>query len=235
MWRVVRQQRVDAVGLRVDGVHGQLLPEGLLFSAVGKPVVDAHLCDQIRAQALSFGGGHASLETLGSAGHRQARWEVSGRAMIEPHFEEGVASPAPVALLHQRFPLLLAGVLLPLVGLIEDLLRRRPPLETVASNFLAGGFAANILAWLSGGVILWEKVHGVLIGFVCHSAARPVRCLIKLCKKQTNKKIYIYHHDNLLEPETNQKLYVFYRISKHEVAKSTALPPATHHRLRPSM
>lgn len=80
------QQRVDAVGLRVDGVHGQLLPEGFLFSAVGEPVVDAYLCDQIRAQALSFGGGHASLETLSSAGNKQASWEVSGSVMIERHF-----------------------------------------------------------------------------------------------------------------------------------------------------
>lgn len=80
------QQRVDAVGLRVDGVHCQLLPEGLLFSAVGEPVVDANLGDQIRAQALSFGGGHASLETLGSAGNRPARWDVSGGAMLARHF-----------------------------------------------------------------------------------------------------------------------------------------------------
>lgn len=62
----MRQQGVDAVGLRVDGVHGQLLPEGFFFSPVGKPVVDAYLCDQVGAQALSLGGGHASLETLGS-------------------------------------------------------------------------------------------------------------------------------------------------------------------------
>lgn len=82
----MRQQRVDAVGLRVDGVHGQLLPEGFLFSAVGEPVIDADLCDQIRAQALSFGGGHASLETLGSAGNKQARWEISGSVRIEGHF-----------------------------------------------------------------------------------------------------------------------------------------------------
>lgn len=68
MWRAVGQQGVDAVGLRVDGVHGQLLPEGLLLPPVGEPVVDAHLGDQIGAQALSFGGRHASLETLGSVG-----------------------------------------------------------------------------------------------------------------------------------------------------------------------
>lgn len=188
MRRAVGQQRVDAVGLRVDGVHGQLLPEGFLFSAVGEPVVDAYLRDQIRAQALSLGGGHASLETLGSAANRRASWEVSGSVAIERHFEEeGVASPAPVALLHQRFPLLLAGVLLPLIGLVQDLLGCRSPLEAVASYFLAGGFAADVLAWLSGGVILWEKVHGILIGLVRHSAARPVRCLVKLCKKKNKK------------------------------------------------
>lgn len=72
----MRQQRVDAVGLRIDGVHGQLLPEGFLFSAVGEPVVDAYLRDQIRAQALSFGGGHTSLETLRSAGNSQAGREL---------------------------------------------------------------------------------------------------------------------------------------------------------------
>lgn len=82
MWRAVRQQRVDAVGLRVDGVHGQLLPEGFLFSPVGEPVVDAHLRDQIGAEALSLGGWHASLETFGSAGNRQARWVVSGGVII---------------------------------------------------------------------------------------------------------------------------------------------------------
>lgn len=91
-------------------------------------------------------------------------------------------SPAPVALLHQRFPLLLAGVLLPLVCLVQDLLGCRPPFKTVAPYFLAGGFAADVLAWLSRGVVLREKVHGILIGFVRHSAAGPVRRLIKLCK-----------------------------------------------------
>lgn len=101
-----------------------------------------------------------------------------------------MASPAPVTLLHQRLPFLLAGVLLPLVGLVQDLLGCGSPLETVASYFLAGGLAADVLARLSGGVVLWEKVHGILIGFVCHSANRPMRCLVKLCKikKTKNKK-----------------------------------------------
>lgn len=56
------------MGLSSDGVHGQLLPEGLLFSPVGKPVIDSDFSDQIRAEALSFGGGDTSLKTLGSAG-----------------------------------------------------------------------------------------------------------------------------------------------------------------------
>lgn len=61
------------MGLSSDGVHGQLLPEGFLFSPVGKPVVDSHFSDQIRAEALSFGGGDASLKTLGSAGKQMCK------------------------------------------------------------------------------------------------------------------------------------------------------------------
>lgn len=56
------------MGLCSDGVHSQLLSEGFLFSPVGKPVVDSHLSDQIRAKTLSFGGGDSSLKTLSSAG-----------------------------------------------------------------------------------------------------------------------------------------------------------------------
>lgn len=215
MWRAVRQQRVDAVGLRVDGVHGQLLPEGFLFSPIGEPVVDANLCDQIGAEALSLGGWHASLETFGSVGNKRggtlaAAW-LSG--------EEGVPSPAPVALLHQRFPLLLAGVLLPFICLVQDLLGSRSPFETVAPYFLAGGFAADVLAWLSGGVVLWEKVHRILIGFVHHSAAGPVRCLIKLC-------------------ETRQATFSItnWRIKGQKFYQCLiALASFTHHRLKPSM
>lgn len=70
MRRAVREQRVDAMGGCADGVHGQLLPEGFLFTPVGKPVVDSHFRYQIRAEALSFGGGDASLKTLRSAGNR---------------------------------------------------------------------------------------------------------------------------------------------------------------------
>ncbi len=70
MWRAVGQQRVDVVGRHSDGIHGQLLPEGFLFTPVGKPVIDSHFGDQIRAEALSFGGGDASLKTLGSVGNR---------------------------------------------------------------------------------------------------------------------------------------------------------------------
>lgn len=72
MWRVVGQQRVHDVGVGRygDGIHCQLLPEGFLLTPVGKPVIYPHFSDQIRAEALSFGGGDASLKTLGSAGNR---------------------------------------------------------------------------------------------------------------------------------------------------------------------
>lgn len=133
--------------------------------------------------------------------------------------EEGVPSPAPVALLHQRFPLLLAGVLLPLICLVQDLLGSRSPFETVAPYFLAGGFAADVLAWLSGGVVLWEKVHRILIGFVRHSAAGPVRCLIKLWKTR---------HATLSKTNWRIKRQKFYQCL-------IALASFTHHRLRPSM
>lgn len=90
----------------------------------------------------------------------------------------------PVALFYQSFPLLLAGVLLTFIGLVQDLLRRRPPFETVTSNFLAGGFAADLLTRLTNAltrrVVLWEKKHRILIAFVCHIAARTVRCLVEL-------------------------------------------------------
>lgn len=90
----------------------------------------------------------------------------------------------PVALLYQRFPLLLAGVLLPFIRLVQDLLRRRPPLETITSHFLARGFAADFVTrlTLTGRVELWEKKHRILIAFVCHIAARTMRCLVELCK-----------------------------------------------------
>ena len=55
-------QAVRLVG--AIGVHGQLLPEGLFFPAVGKPVVDTDLSDQVGAQAVGFGGGDASLQTF---------------------------------------------------------------------------------------------------------------------------------------------------------------------------
>lgn len=61
------------MGRYSDGVHGQLLPEGFLFTPVGEPVIDPHLGDQIRAEALSFGRGDASLKTLGSAGKTNVR------------------------------------------------------------------------------------------------------------------------------------------------------------------
>lgn len=76
VWRAVWQQRVDAVGRCTVGVHGQLLSEGFLFTPVCKPVVDSHLCNQVRAEALSFGGGHASLETFRSAGNTLRKLEI---------------------------------------------------------------------------------------------------------------------------------------------------------------
>lgn len=61
----VREQGVQAVRLvGAVGVHGQLLPERLLLPAVRKPVVDADLSDQVGAQAVGFGRGDASLQTL---------------------------------------------------------------------------------------------------------------------------------------------------------------------------
>lgn len=95
----------------------------------------------------------------------------------------------PVALLHQGLPLLLAGVLLPLVRLVQDLLRRRPPFETVPSHFLAGGFAAHVIGrlTLTRRIELWEKKHRILIAFVCHIAARTVRHLVELCKKKKRR------------------------------------------------
>lgn len=95
----------------------------------------------------------------------------------------------PVALLHQRLPLFLARVLLPLVRLVQDLLRRRPPFETVTSHFLAGGFAAHVVArlTLTRRVELWEKKHRILIAFVCHIAARTVRRLVELCKNKKRR------------------------------------------------
>lgn len=152
---------------------------------------------------------HSALRETDERGGTLAAAGLSG--------EEGAPSPAPVALLHQRFPLLLAGVLLPLICLVQDLLGSRSPFETVAPYFLAGGFAADVLAWLSGGVVLWEKVHRILIGFVRHSAAGPVRCLIKLCKTR---------HAAL--SKTNGRIKRFYQCL-------TALASFTHHRLRPSM
>lgn len=73
MRRAVRQQRCDAVRLPGDGVHGQLLPESLLFPPVGEPVVDPYLRHQVGAETLSFGRGDASLQTLGPGGQKKLR------------------------------------------------------------------------------------------------------------------------------------------------------------------
>lgn len=92
----------------------------------------------------------------------------------------------PVALLHQSLSLLLAGILLPFVGLVQDLLGCGPPFETVASHFLAGGFAAHVVTGLThaltGRAELWEIINLIWIAFVCHTAARTMSCLVELYK-----------------------------------------------------
>lgn len=35
-------------------VHGQLVPKGFFLAAIGKPVVDTHLCDEVGAQSLGL-------------------------------------------------------------------------------------------------------------------------------------------------------------------------------------
>lgn len=174
-----------------DGVHGQLLPEGFLFPPVCEPVIDSHLCHQVGAEALSFGGGDASLQTLSPDGRRLGKWKKLALTFTWQRFlarlQEGVA--VPVALLYQRLPLLLAGVLLPFVRLVQDVLGRRPPFETITSHFLARGFGAHVLTrlTLTGRVELWEKKHRILIAFVCHIAARTMCCLVELCKNKKRR------------------------------------------------
>lgn len=46
-------------------VQRQFVSEGLLFAAVGEPVVDPDLGDQVGAQTGQLGGRHPPLETLG--------------------------------------------------------------------------------------------------------------------------------------------------------------------------
>lgn len=84
MRRAVRQQRRDAVRLPGDGVHGQLLPEGLLFPPVGEPVVDPYLRHQVGAEALSFGRGDASLQTLGPAWKEKVAVDIGSTWEIPP-------------------------------------------------------------------------------------------------------------------------------------------------------
>ena len=45
-------------------VHGQLVPKGFLLAAIGKPVVDTHLCDEVGAQPLGLRWRHPSLDAL---------------------------------------------------------------------------------------------------------------------------------------------------------------------------
>lgn len=64
-------------------VQSQFVTEGLLFAAVGEPVVHPDLGDQVGAQTRKLGGGHPPLETLRSEGGR-------GRAL-----ERGKIPPLP--------------------------------------------------------------------------------------------------------------------------------------------
>lgn len=64
VWGVVREEGGHAVCLTTVRVHRQLLPEGLLLASIGKPVVDAHLGDQVSAEPLCFGWRYTSLDTL---------------------------------------------------------------------------------------------------------------------------------------------------------------------------
>lgn len=90
----------------------------------------------------------------------------------------------PVTLLHQSLPLLLAGVLLPLVGLVQDLLGCRPPFEAVAPHFLTGGFDAHLFAGLTHALTGWIELCKIItliwISFVSHTAARTMSCLVEL-------------------------------------------------------
>lgn len=96
---------------------------------------------------------------------------------------EAAGRPLPVALLHQRLSLLLAGVLLAVVGLVQDLLGGRPPLEAIAAHLLAGGFGAGVVELASPLVLLielWkEKQQLILTAFVC-PISTTLDCLVEL-------------------------------------------------------
>lgn len=95
----------------------------------------------------------------------------------------------PIAFFYQSLPLFFTWVLLTFIGLVEDLLGRRPPLEAVTSEFLESRFGGNIIsrlphAW-SRLTELWEKKeHLILTAFVCHATARPLWCLVEFCKNK---------------------------------------------------
>lgn len=95
---------------------------------------------------------------------------------------EGAGQPLPVAFLHQNLTLLLAGVLLAVVGLVQDLLGGRPPLEPIAPHLLAGGFGAGVVELGSPLVLLielWkEKQQLILSAFVC-PISTPLDCLVE--------------------------------------------------------
>lgn len=117
--------------------------------------------------------------------HRATGAAVGVRAVSPaPHLVlGGERRPLPVALLHQRLSLLLAGVLLAVVGLVQDLLGGRPPLEAIAAHLLAGGFGAGVIELASPLVLLielWkEKQQLILTAFVC-PISTTLDCLVEL-------------------------------------------------------
>ncbi len=80
------------MGLCSNGVHGEFLPEGFLFTPVSKPVIDSDFSDQIGAKALSFGGRDTPLKTLSSMGNRFYRVKITVLILFEEKkFKENTA------------------------------------------------------------------------------------------------------------------------------------------------
>lgn len=108
-----------------------------------------------------------------------------------------IHSVLPITLFYQSLTLFLAWVLLPFIGLVEDLLGCRPPLEAVASEFLEGWFSDSIISRLNYAwsrlTELWEKKeYLILTAFVCHATARPLWCLAEFCKNIENILVYMF-------------------------------------------
>lgn len=95
---------------------------------------------------------------------------------------KGALVALPVALLYQGLPFLLAGVLLPVVGLVQDLLGSGPPFEPVATHLLVGGLRAGVIGLprpLALLTELWkEKQQLILTAFFCH-ISRTLDCLVE--------------------------------------------------------